>query len=153
MTPVCPKCDEPLVILVFKDTELDYCALCRGLWLDAGELEEIMGLNPASSRDPILDLLNRVGRLPEGVSYLCPRCDEPMTQITAQSPGHKALTLERCATGHGFWFDADELEQLLAMCDSGNGSGRVLELIRDFFGAHHSPQPKTTEIQQGEKPI
>ncbi|MBI2988750.1 MAG: zf-TFIIB domain-containing protein [Deltaproteobacteria bacterium] len=37
----CPKCGEPLKERSFKKIQIDQCAGCGGIWLDAGELEEV----------------------------------------------------------------------------------------------------------------
>ena len=41
----CPKCSERLVAIEYDQTgvEVNFCAQCRGVWLDAGELEKIIG--------------------------------------------------------------------------------------------------------------
>src|SRR5438093_5021569 len=98
MMPVCPKCDTGLFSLRFKSVEVDYCEGCRGVWLDAGEWEQLAGV--------ALPALRRTA----GTQHLCPRCDARLEEVTA--PDH--LTLDRCPRGHGLWFDADELQQLLA---------------------------------------
>ncbi|SHI59194.1 hypothetical protein SAMN02745181_0455 [Rubritalea squalenifaciens DSM 18772] len=38
----CPKCMTPLTIGSRNDVEIDYCQKCRGIWLDAGELDKIL---------------------------------------------------------------------------------------------------------------
>ncbi len=38
----CPVCNEPLQIAVRAGIEIDYCATCRGVWLDRGELDKII---------------------------------------------------------------------------------------------------------------
>ena len=39
----CPVCkDVTLLMSEKKGVEIDYCAECRGIWLDRGELEKIM---------------------------------------------------------------------------------------------------------------
>jgi len=104
MIPVCPKCDIGLFILKFKSVEVDYCYRCRGMWLDAGELEQLAGT-------PLPDFQRRTtGNVPASKKHLCPRCDSCLEEIV--TPGH--LTLDKCPRGHGLWFDADELQQLLA---------------------------------------
>lgn len=103
MIPVCPKCDTALFSLTFQSVEVDYCDSCRGVWLDAGELEELGG--------PTLSLLQLpADNLPAGKKHLCPRCDAALHEVRAPSN----LTLDRCPQGHGLWFDAKELPQLLA---------------------------------------
>ena len=39
----CPVCeDQQLVISAREGVEIDYCAQCRGVWLDRGELDKII---------------------------------------------------------------------------------------------------------------
>ena len=106
MIPVCPKCDVGLFILKFKSVEVDYCERCRGVWLDSGELEQL-------AVTPLSDFQRQTGTVPPGKKHLCPRCDSRLEEIAA--PGN--LTLDKCPHGHGLWFDADELQRLLATCD------------------------------------
>src|SRR3990172_8098709 len=37
----CPKCGESLKERSFQKIEIDQCTGCNGIWLDAGELEEV----------------------------------------------------------------------------------------------------------------
>jgi Zn-finger nucleic acid-binding protein len=52
--PVCPDTD--LVMADRQGIEIDYCAKCRGVWLDRGELDKIIersteDVRPAGRRD------------------------------------------------------------------------------------------------------
>ena len=38
----CPVCRVPLVMSERQSVEIDYCAQCRGVWLDRGELDKII---------------------------------------------------------------------------------------------------------------
>jgi hypothetical protein len=38
----CPKCGSALVELDYKDLKIDKCSGCEGVWLDPGELEQIV---------------------------------------------------------------------------------------------------------------
>jgi len=40
----CPKCGMELIALDYKGIEVDKCAECEGIWLDAGELEAVSRL-------------------------------------------------------------------------------------------------------------
>jgi len=44
----CPKCGEPLKERSFQKILIDQCAGCGGIWLDAGELEEVAGKEETS---------------------------------------------------------------------------------------------------------
>ena len=37
----CPKCGEPLKERSFQKVTIDQCTGCDGIWLDAGELEQV----------------------------------------------------------------------------------------------------------------
>jgi uncharacterized protein len=39
----CPKCGEPLKARSFQKIEIDQCTGCNGIWLDAGEIEQVAG--------------------------------------------------------------------------------------------------------------
>ena len=40
----CPKCGHNLIEIDYKGIAVDKCASCEGVWLDAGELEQISQL-------------------------------------------------------------------------------------------------------------
>ncbi len=39
----CPVCKEPMIVLELDEVEIDHCISCGGIWLDAGELELLIG--------------------------------------------------------------------------------------------------------------
>ncbi len=38
----CPKCGMELIEIDFKTVKIDKCSECEGIWLDKGELEQLM---------------------------------------------------------------------------------------------------------------
>lgn len=44
----CPKCGMELTELDYRGLKIDKCLACEGIWLDAGELEEISNLEKSS---------------------------------------------------------------------------------------------------------
>ena len=139
MVPVCPKCDVPLFILHFKDIEVDFCDCCRGLWLDAGELEALLEHTGARADDPLLHFQRQDGVLPNGRPHLCPRCDEPLREIQTEPAGLSALTLDKCPRGHGLWFDADELQRLLSLFPPEDGAEKTIDYLNELFGMKSKP--------------
>ncbi len=97
MIPVCPKCDVALLIVTHDAVEVDVCDQCRGVWLDAGELETL-GVAVESA-----ELVAKSTR------YLCPRCDQALRLVR-----RTGVEFEECPVGHGLWLDAGELERLRA---------------------------------------
>ena len=133
MIRVCPKCDVPLFILHFKDIEIDFCHHCRGLWLNAHELEALMEQTGANTHDPLLKFQQQTGIQPKGRPHLCPRCDAALHEIQVEHAGTLRLTLDKCPRGHGLWFDADELQQLLAMFPTESGTGKTIDYLNELF--------------------
>ena len=39
----CPNCNETLLMMERSRIEIDYCPSCRGVWLDKGELDKMLG--------------------------------------------------------------------------------------------------------------
>jgi len=57
----CPKCGQKLVSEKYgKDIEIDVCPGCKGLWLDANELNRILASKESTS--PFRSLLKIVGK-------------------------------------------------------------------------------------------
>lgn len=139
MIPVCPKCDSSLFILNFKGIEVDFCQQCRGLWLDAGEIQSLMTLTGANSNDPLLKFQHQNGLPAQGRKYLCPRCDQPMEELPVREHSDATLHLERCEHGHGLWFDAGELERLLTAFPPETGTAKTIDFLNEIFGA--APKP------------
>lgn len=135
MIRVCPKCDVPLFVLHSQDIEVDFCKRCRGLWLDAGELEALLQRTGANTNDPLLKFQQQTGTRPKGRPHLCPRCDTALHEIQVEHAGAANLTLDKCPRGHGLWFDADELQQLLSMFPKESSATKTIEYLNELFGA------------------
>ena len=39
----CPVCKNAMITLELQEVEIDHCTDCGGIWLDAGELEMLLG--------------------------------------------------------------------------------------------------------------
>ena len=44
----CPKCGMSLVEIDYKSLKVDKCSSCEGVWLDSGELAQIINLEKSS---------------------------------------------------------------------------------------------------------
>lgn len=115
---VCPACKEDMLILEFRDVEIDFCARCHGVWLDEGELSQ----------------LARTGgdfwHMPPGgrkTKRRCPRCNRRMALATFPGTG---IEVDVCGRGHGIWFDGGELEGVLRE----GGASEAADLLKDFLG-------------------
>lgn len=48
----CPACEILLSMTERQGVEIDYCANCRGIWLDRGELDKLLVLRAPDFRPP-----------------------------------------------------------------------------------------------------
>jgi len=118
-----------MITLELADVEIDYCIICAGVWLDAGELEQLLG-DVEKSKKLIksfhidTDCTEKPRR--------CPICDKKMDKVLAGSDTPKLL-IDRCGKGDGLWFDAGELRDITAMADL-DGDNKIQDLLADIFG-------------------
>ncbi|HUG99856.1 MAG TPA: zf-TFIIB domain-containing protein [Gammaproteobacteria bacterium] len=100
----CPKCGHRMEQVVYSDIEVDRCTLCKGLWFDVLEHEElkvIPGAESIDTGDPEVGaIFNRDDRI------RCPRCAGPMIRMVVPDQPH--IWYESCGTCHGVYFDAGE---------------------------------------------
>jgi len=103
----CPKCRK--TTLVTKPVEdynfsLEECSECRGMWFERGELEAALG-----------ELAEKYMQVPPGrpnPHLLCPACGKPMYSFNY--PG-TYVKVELCYDCRGFWLDAKEIDELVAV--------------------------------------
>ena len=100
----CPKCGHPMEQVVYNDIEVDRCTLCKGLWFDSLEHEQLKAM-PGSEAIDIGDpeigaIFNRDDRI------TCPRCAGQMIRMVDRDQPH--IWYESCGSGHGVFFDAGE---------------------------------------------
>lgn len=127
----CPVCKNPMITLELAQVEIDYCTGCKGIWLDAGEMEMLLG-----DRDKSKDLIASFRKSPHinESPRKCPICLKQMEKIIV-GPEQPALVLDRCAKGDGLWFDKGELNNIIdkARLDESN---KIKHLLADMFGAN-----------------
>ena len=124
----CPVCKEPMIVLELHEIEVDHCIACGGIWLDAGELELLLG-NVKKKEDVLTSFT--VDRTTKEVSRKCPICLKKMNKILYGAD--KKIRVDKCGNNDGIWFERGELHGLVAM-GSLEKSNEVLVLLKDMFG-------------------
>jgi Zn-finger nucleic acid-binding protein len=116
------------MVLEYAQVEVDCCADCGGIWLDAGELELLLGdralaegfLNAGVATDAVKEKARR-----------CPICRTRMDKQSA--PGAAPVVFDHCPAAHGLWFDRGELALLLDQGAAGPAGGEVVAWLRELF--------------------
>jgi len=124
----CPVCKNAMITLELEDVEIDYCTDCGGIWLDAGELELLLG-EPEKAKN-LLDSFTSDSRCAERMRR-CPICDKKMQKIIVGSSA-PTLLIDKCRRGDGLWFDGGELQEIFdrAELDKDN---KIQKLLTDMF--------------------
>jgi Zn-finger nucleic acid-binding protein len=125
----CPVCKNAMITMELWDVEIDYCTGCKGIWLDKGELELILGGGEKSRQ--LLSSLSKTTKTSE-IQRKCPICRKKMEMITA-GEGTSSILLDRCAKGDGLWFDGGELNDILQMAKLDEGD-KIKKVLAEMFG-------------------
>ncbi len=122
----CPACSAHLVTLELSGVEADFCFSCRGVWLDRGELEQL--LSREQGEDRLVAHLSPVKvREPK---RRCPGCGRAMEKV--MSTGSAGIILDRCGS-HGLWTDHGELEKILALGCADGFESPLVRILNDMF--------------------
>jgi len=124
----CPVCKNAMIVLELAEVEVDYCTDCGGIWLDAGELELLLGNSQQTKQ--LLDSFKIDSNCTEK-RRKCPICLKKMQKIVV-GPATPPLLIDRCTRGDGLWFDHGELQNILdkAKLDKDN---KIQKLLTDIF--------------------
>jgi Zn-finger nucleic acid-binding protein len=125
----CANCKNPMITAELDDVEIDFCSGCGDIWLDAGELENLLA-DEAQSRHLLASFA--VATQSTEIKRRCPICRKIMEKVFA-GPPDKTVLLDRCPLGHGLWFDRGELKHVLEL-ETLNQNGKVIRILKDIFG-------------------
>ncbi|MCC6283789.1 MAG: zf-TFIIB domain-containing protein [Phycisphaerales bacterium] len=108
-TLACPKCESAMQRVRVNEIEIDRCAGCGGLWLDALEKDKLIADRAAALAADTGDA--KVGKeLDSEVLIHCPRDRSRMIHMVDRRQGH--VGFESCKVCGGVFLDAGELRDL-----------------------------------------
>ena len=131
----CPVCKNAMITLELEEVEIDHCTDCGGIWLDAGELELLLG-EPEKAKQ-LLDSFNIDSKSAENVRK-CPICDKKMKKIIV-GQSTPVLLIDKCPRGDGLWFDKGELHDIFGRAKLDEDS-KVQKLLSRMFGYNQEKQ-------------
>jgi Zn-finger nucleic acid-binding protein len=141
-TPVdarCPRCRGPLVVRDIEGTILTDCTQCGGLWLDARAFEALVQKKDTKR-------LGSVAAAPVSHPPLAHQTSQYIPCVVCQSlmerknfAGCSGVIIDWCR-GHGFWFDAHELEAIVRFIEEGG----LDKARQSTFAQRSAPAPRVT---------
>lgn len=120
-----------MMVLEHDLIEIDHCPECKGVWLDKGELELLLG----AKQEAMVFLRGGTSIAAGEKPRRCPICRGKMRKETTR--GTEPVTYDVCEGGHGMWFDRGELSCILEFGSSTQGSGPVVGWLREVFCARN----------------
>jgi len=124
----CPVCKTAMITFELEGVEVDFCNDCNGIWLDAGELEQLLG-NPLQAEQLINSF--KVDKNCSEKPRKCPICLKKMKKIIINI-SEPLLLIDKCAKSHGLWFDKGELQDILKT-GSFDSENKVAKLLTEMF--------------------
>ncbi len=133
---ICPTCRHAMIVIEYKQIELDFCPNCNGVWFDSGELElmlERVNLKPDTAAGKSL-----IGLTPaktEEKKRKCPVCKRNMRkELIGSEP---KILIDACPVNEGLWFDGGEVDQLISELfkTNKNADSQVVSFLKDVFQA------------------
>lgn len=108
---ICPVCKSDMIVVEYRDIELDYCTECQGVWFDSGELELMLNSYHTEGIEKYLeDIKNAPDAQTKEKRRKCPVCGRKMGKKAIG--GQPRILIDTCEEEHGLWFDGGEIDQL-----------------------------------------
>jgi uncharacterized protein len=109
---ICPVCKYAMIVVEYRNIELDYCTSCKGVWFDSGELELLLKSQGLEEPKAFLDgIFNSQKAVSSEKKRKCPICGRNMKKTAIG--GQPEILIDVCRDNHGLWFDRGEVAQLI----------------------------------------
>ncbi len=121
---LCPECNKSMLILEFREIEVDYCPSCKGCWLDEGEMELILDTYREAITTWNIDGGQKGRRK-------CPRCRTHMHVVPLPDNGPE---IDACPAGCGLWLDEGELAAVIRAHLPPGPAAELTSILSEIFG-------------------
>jgi Zn-finger nucleic acid-binding protein len=130
----CPACKSLLIVVEWRQIELDHCPACKGTWFDAGELDLLLAGIDLSAEAGLRQLLGQPESDTDEKRIRCPRCRRKMRKAVFRD-AEGGITVDLCDRGDGVWFDRGEVTALAAALGhaGSTATAHMGEYLGDLF--------------------
>jgi Zn-finger nucleic acid-binding protein len=136
---ICPVCKYDMIVVEYRNIELDYCTSCKGVWFDSGELELLLKSQGLEEPKAFFNgILNSQEAASSEKKRNCPICGHKMEKTAIG--GQPEILIDVCRDKHGLWFDGGEVAQLIRRLagehpPKRDSRGQVISFLEEVFGA------------------
>lgn len=113
---LCPRCHvSHFNVIKYEGIDIDRCSDCLGVWLDDGELIQILKKRDKKfTQDQLKSVVKNSfsGLISTEINQelVCPKCHCEMNSINFGSDS--GIFIDRCPNDCGVWFDSKELDKV-----------------------------------------
>jgi Zn-finger nucleic acid-binding protein len=101
-----------MIVVEYRNIELDYCHSCKGVWFDSGELELLLKSQGLEEPKAFFEgIFNSQEAASSEKKRKCPICGRRMKKTAIG--GQPEILIDVCRDNHGLWFDRGEVAQLI----------------------------------------
>ncbi|HXZ30110.1 MAG TPA: zf-TFIIB domain-containing protein [Dehalococcoidia bacterium] len=109
---ICPVCRHVMIVVEYRNIELDHCHNCKGVWFDSGELELLLKSQGLEEPKEFFEgIFNSQEAASSEKKRKCPICGRKMKKTAIG--GQPEILIDVCREQHGLWFDRGEVAQLI----------------------------------------
>jgi len=112
----CHSCGAEMTTEEYEGINIEVCPVCQGVWLDNGELGQIIKTREEKFDQSQIDQLNLkcdVTKIPVGElkrEVVCPKCGLQMSPVNYSYCS--GIIIDKCSSNDGVWLDQGEIEKI-----------------------------------------
>jgi Zn-finger nucleic acid-binding protein len=122
-----PVTGKPMEAITLMGIVVDRCVDSGGVWLDAGELEQLLHA-AKDSKASVEDFIGTLPTLKPSDTVVAEGQPSPISGSPMQREKVLGITVDRCPDSGGIWLDARELDRLLR-----SSHQSLTSSVMDFF--------------------
>lgn len=108
---ICPTCKKQLSKTTFRNTDIDYCDSCFGLWFEEDELRLAKDKKDENINWLDIDLWQDNSKLKVSCcNRFCPKCRLPLYEVEY---GDSGIKIDICNICRGVWLDRGEFKKII----------------------------------------
>ncbi len=133
----CPVCNIPLKNVQYEDYSVDICIKCKGIWLDKGELQQVVNELISKNKVDYQTVKEAYRNKPmickreEMPIRICLKCNIEMGTFNYYSDSD--VFLDKCSSCGGIWADKNEIDQVARYIKGNSQMDKYAEALRRVY--------------------
>ena len=121
----CPRCSVEMAEIADRESMLQRCAECGGLWVDVADLNKIMLHGNLPALSVVGGFLNA-----DEMAGLCPACQVDL--VAVEGGEKRSLHYDTCESCGGIWIEGPDADEVPAVMDWKGATADIVGFFRKF---------------------